>query len=252
MLYLRNLAFYAAAIIYSGPFLVLSPLAFLPIPTWIVWPFVTAYLKGILFLLDWLAGLRHEIRYPERLGSGPVLFAPAHQSTWENLFFHVLLGNPAMVAKEEILRYPIAGNIARRNRHIPAYRDGEPEKVRESFEEVRRQAEEGRSILIYPSGTRTGTRSSPAMRRGVAALYSMLGRPCIPVAHNSGLFWPNGSWLRKPGTIVVEICEPILPGLGKEEFLEILKARLHGATDRLLQAGARERPDLAREPGASR
>lgn len=251
MLYLRNLAFYSAAIIFSGPFLLLSPLAYLPIPTRIVWPFVITYLRGILFLLKWLAGLRYEIHNAERLGTGAVLFAPAHQSTWENLFFHVLLGNPAMIAKEEILGYPLAGNIARRNRHIPAYRDGEPEKVRESFAEVRRQAKEGRSILIYPSGTRTGTRLSPAIRRGVAALYGMLDRPCVPVAHNSGLFWPNDSWLRKPGTIIVEIGEPIQPGLEKEEFLKVLKMRLYGATDRLLQAGAREYPNLAGKPGAT-
>ena len=165
LLYLRNLAFYLAALAYCAPFLLLSPLAYLPLPTRIVLPFVSAYLKGILFLLKWLVGLDYEVRHRERLPEGPVLFASAHQSTWENLFFQVLLGNPAILVKEEILSYPIVGNIALRNRHIPAYRGGRPDLVRQSLEDASRQAASGRSILIFPSGTRTGTRLHPPLRR---------------------------------------------------------------------------------------
>lgn len=218
----------------------LAPCVFLPFPTRMVWPFVTAWLKGILFLLKWLAGLDYVIRRSDRLPEGPVLFAASHQSTWENLFFHVLLGNPAMIAKEELLGYPLVGNIVRRNRHIPAYRSGEPDLVRRSLEEARRQADEGRSVLIFPSGTRTGTTPNPQLRRGVAALYGILERPCVPVAHNSGLYWPRGSWLRRPGTIIVEFGEPIPPGLSKKEFLETLSTRLGGSTARLLFTGKEE------------
>lgn len=218
----------------------LAPLVYLPFPTWMVWPVVTAWLKGILFLLRWLIGLDYVIVGGELLPPGPVMFAAAHQSTWENLFFQVLLGNPAMIAKQEILDYPLVGNISRRNRHIPAYRGGEPELVRQSLLEARRQVDEGRNILIYPTGTRTGTRGSPPIRRGVAALYAMLDRPCVPVAHNSGAYWEHGSWLRRPGTIVVEFTEQIEPGLPKKEFLETLAARLGSATDRLLSQASAE------------
>jgi len=60
----------------------------------------------------------------------------------------------------------------------------------------------------------------------------------VPVAHNSGLFWPNDSWLRYPGTIVVELGEPIAPGLGKKPFLDLLAARLWSDTARLLSMPA--------------
>lgn len=235
-LYLRNAAFYLAAGGWSLPFVVLMPLLWLPFAA--VWRAVALYLRGILFLLKWLCGLGYEVRGRERLPRGPVLYASAHQSTWENLFFHLILGNPAMIAKGELFGYPLVGNIVRRNRHIRAHRDGEPGKVRASILEARRQLGEGRSILIYPSGTRTARRLETPARRGVAALYEMLGVPCVPVAHNSGLFWPNDSWLRYPGTVVVELGEPIGPGLGKKAFLDQLADRLQRDTRRLLSVRA--------------
>lgn len=235
-LYLRNGAFYLAAGAWSAPFMVLMPLLWLPFP--VVWSLVRLYLRGILFLLKWLCGLDYMVRGREHLPSGPVLYASAHQSTWENLFFHLILGNPAMIAKGELFGYLLVGNIVRRNRHIRAHRDGEPDKVRASMEEARRQLGGGRSILIYPSGTRTARRLGMPARRGVAALYEMLGVPCVPVAHNSGLFWPNDSWLRYPGTVVVELGEPIAPGLGKKVFLDLLADRLQRETRRLLSIPA--------------
>lgn len=247
MLYLRNILFYLCAAAFSLPFLVLVPLAYLPLPKRWVWAFVTAYLKGTLFLLKWIIGLDYMVRNPDRLNNGPVVFAAAHHSTWENLFFQILLPNPAILIKEEIFNYPVAGVVARRNGHIPAHRGGEPDKVRSSFLEARRQAARGRSVLVYPSGTRTGTRIDPPHRRGVAALYGFLDLPCVPIAHNSGLFWPNDSWLRRPGTIIVDVLEPIPPGLDKQTFLSLLKSRLNGAADILLQS-----PDAAGEDFAPR
>lgn len=235
-LYLRNFAFYLAALVWCVPFVLLLPLGFMPFG--FVWGCTVVYLKGILFLLKWLCGLDYEVRNAGRLPEGPVLFASAHQSTWENLFFQLILGNPAMIAKGELFRYPLVGMIVRGNRHIPAYREGDPTRVKASMLEARRQAEEGRSILIYPSGTRTGRRLDPPARRGVAALYEVLGKPCVPIAHNSGLFWPNHSWLRYPGTIVIEFGEPIPPGLDKKAFLDRLSDELAVPTARLL--GARE------------
>ena len=38
-------------------------------------------------------------------------------------------------------------------------------------------------------------------------------------ALNSGLFWPRRSFRRFPGTVVVQVCDPIAPGLDKAEFM---------------------------------
>ncbi|CCF18306.1 putative 1-acyl-sn-glycerol-3-phosphate acyltransferase [Pseudorhizobium banfieldiae] len=232
LLLFRNIIFYMAAMLLSVAFLLATPLIVLPLR--VGWPVVKAYLHSILFLLKHICGLTFEVMGAPNMPAGPVLIAAAHQSTWENLFFQVIFDNPAILIKEEILRYPLVGAIVKKNAHIPAHRSGDVQAVKLSFEEARRQARAGRSILIFPSGTRSGTADMPPLRRGVCALYGRLELPCVPVAHNSGLYWQNKSWLRHPGRIIVEILEPIPAGLEKEVFLRQLTEQLVDGTDRLL------------------
>lgn len=231
-LYLRNAAFAVLALAYSAPFVLVSPAVLLPLRYFR--PVVDAYLHGIGFLLKHVCGLSYEVRGLERLQGEPVLIAAAHQTTWENLYLPMLLGDPAMVIKDEIFRYPLVGAIARKRAYIPAQRSGDIDKVRQSFEMARRQSRGGRNILIYPSGTRTGSQPAPPLRRGVAALYETLDVPCVPVALNSSRFWQFRSWLRHPGVITVEILAPIAPGLEKRAFMDTLETRLNGATERLM------------------
>jgi 1-acyl-sn-glycerol-3-phosphate acyltransferase len=240
LLLLRNGTFYLCALAVSGLFALALPLIALPAPLarQIGWPIVTAYLRSILFLLKQICGLTFTVSGADKIVSTrPVLIASAHQSTWENLFFQIIFPNPAIIIKEEILRYPIAGAISRKNGHIPAFRIGDIHKIKESFRQAELRAKEGRSILIFPAGTRTGTAPPPPLRRGVAALYERLRLPCVPVAHNSGCLWRNGSWLRLPGTIIVQVLDPIPAGLDKATFLEALTTRLNTATEQLLREG---------------
>jgi 1-acyl-sn-glycerol-3-phosphate acyltransferase len=101
-------------------------------------------------------------------------------------------------------------------------------------EAANRAVDRGQPIVIFPEGTRKKPGAVPDYKPGVAALYAMLGMPCIPLAHNSGLFW-EGWFLRKPGTVVVEFLEPIPPGLKRREFMSELQTRLETATNALLK-----------------
>ena len=64
--------------------------------------------------------------------------------------------------------------------------------------------------------------------------------PCVPVALNSGLFWPRRRFLRFPGTIRVEILDPVPPGRDRDAFFAQLERDLEAATARLVAEGARE------------
>jgi 1-acyl-sn-glycerol-3-phosphate acyltransferase len=68
----------------------------------------------------------------------------------------------------------------------------------------------------------------------VAHLYAAEGVPCVPIALNSGLFWPRRSILRYPGTVLVEVLDPIPPGLDKEVFFKRLQDDIETATARLI------------------
>ena len=94
---------------------------------------------------------------------------------------------------------------------------------------------EGRSILIYPEGTRTPIGSSLPYHAGTAALYRQLGVPVVPVALNSGVFWGRRKFIKWPGTIEVEVLQAIPPGLDRETFMATLRERIEGATKRLVE-----------------
>jgi len=104
---------------------------------------------------------------------------------------------------------------------------------------------DGHSLIIFPEGTRRPPGAPPDYKTGIILLYDALGVPCLPVALNSGLFWPRRSVIRRPGTIVVEILPPIPPGLPRDEFLRRLEAAVEGASGRLLVEGGAPEPARA-------
>ena len=87
--------------------------------------------------------------------------------------------------------------------------------------------------------------SAPEYKPGAAALYLQLGLACLPVALNSGLYWPRRKFLRYPGTIVVEILPPIEAGLKRREFAERLESVIEAATTKLVNEGRRAAPHLS-------
>jgi 1-acyl-sn-glycerol-3-phosphate acyltransferase len=107
-------------------------------------------------------------------------------------------------------------------------------------ERARIELADHRQLIIFPEGTRRPAGGEPRYKFGVAHLYTAEGVPCVPVALNSGLFWPRRSIRRIPGTVVVEILDPILPGLAKDVFFARLQSDIEAATARLIEEGRRE------------
>ena len=94
----------------------------------------------------------------------------------------------------------------------------------------------------------TSVDDTRALAAGVAALYAQLGVPCVPAAHNSGLFWA-GLFLRKPGTIVLEFLAPIPPGLPRREFMTLLESRIEEGANSLVAEGRSRGNSHARRDG---
>jgi 1-acyl-sn-glycerol-3-phosphate acyltransferase len=92
---------------------------------------------------------------------------------------------------------------------------------------------ERRQIIIFPQGTRMAPGGKAPYQPGVAALYGRLGVPVVPVALNSGCFWPRRSFVKYPGRMVLELLPPIAPGLPKAKFMAELESRIEAATARL-------------------
>lgn len=190
--------------------------------------------SGVMALLQWLAGVSFEIRGRERLPQGGVLIASKHQSAWDTIIYHLLLRDPAVVLKRELLSIPIYGWYCRKARMIAVDRKGGGKALRRMIRSARSAAETGREIVIFPEGTRAAPGDAEPIQPGVAGLYGNLGVACVPVALNSGLFWPRRRFIRRPGVIVLEFLPAIQPGLERAVFVEELANRIGKATDGLI------------------
>lgn len=226
MILLRAIAFQIAFWVWSTvinlawlPSLLMSPMATVRGQT--IWA------QGVMVLLRVLAGIRYELRGRENIPPGAVLIAAKHQSAWDTMIFHIIARDPAIVMKAELLKIPIYGWYCRHSRMIPIDRDTGSKALRAMVDAAKAAAAEERPIVIFPQGTRVAPDASAPYLPGIAALYRQLGIPVVPVALNSGVFWPRRSIRRKPGTIVLEYLPPIEPGLNRKDFM----ARLEGAIE---------------------
>jgi 1-acyl-sn-glycerol-3-phosphate acyltransferase len=174
--------------------------------------------RGILAGLKWLVGLTYTERGRHNIPNEPCLIIANHQSTWETLAFLILFPDVAIVAKQELLTIPVFSWFLRKSPMILIDRESGSRAVRKMVEESQAALAQGRSVLIFPEGTRKPVAEPIEFKRGVELLYAKLGRPVLLVALNSGFFWgPNQSY-KQAGTISVSYLRPIQPGLSGQEF----------------------------------
>ncbi len=234
---LFNILFYATTVL----FLVLgSPLFFAPRR----WAMAALAIHGRfeLWLLETIVGTKLEVRGAEKLPTGACLVAAKHQSAWETFGLIPLFRDPALLMKRELFWIPFHGWFSHKFQMIPVDRDKGPTALRRMLRETKKRVAEGREIIIFPEGTRRAPGAAPDYKTGVVLLYEALGIPCVPVALNSGVFWPRRSFMRRPGTVVVEFLDPIPPGLPKAEFLERLIGSIETASARLLREAKAQEP----------
>lgn len=226
---LFNVGFYLWTLaigLYGAP-LLLAPSRY-------VMEFGRLWASGALGLLAWTVGLRHEIRGIENLPQGAAIIALKHQSSWDTIILPVIFRHPAIVIKHELAWLPIYGWYAVRAGGIPVDRGAGASALKHMLVRARRAAAEDRPIAIFPEGTRTAVGARLPYHPGVAALYTQLNIPLVPVAVNSGVFWSRRSFLKRPGRIVLEILPAIPPGQPRRKVMIELEGRIEAATARLV------------------
>jgi 1-acyl-sn-glycerol-3-phosphate acyltransferase len=194
--------------------------------------------QACLWALRLVCGTRIEVRGRERLPPGPCLVVAKHQSAWDTFALIPLFADPAIVLKEELKWIPLYGWFCVKFEHILVSRERAAVALKRMLADARDRAAAGREIVIFPEGTRRPPGAPPDYKPGFVALYEALQVPCVPLALNSGLYWPRRSFLRYPGTIVVEILDVIPPGLPRAELRRRVEAEIEAASARLLREAA--------------
>jgi 1-acyl-sn-glycerol-3-phosphate acyltransferase len=196
-----------------------------------------------LVLLRVICGIKVDYRGVEKIPRGPLLVASKHQSLWETFALLPLFDDPAFILKRELLWIPFFGWYAWKAAMIPVNRGKRAQALADMTVRARAELDRNRQIVIFPEGTRRAPGAEPNYKYGIVHLYAETGVRCLPIALNSGLFWPRRSFLRYPGTVVVEVLDPIEPGLAKPAFAERLQQTIEMSTATLITEGER---DLAR------
>ena len=208
-------------VFYTGsvPFVLATPLTALLGPRVLL-----GNVRGWALFHRWAARLILGIRsaFVGGIPDRPVFFAAKHHAMYETLELILQLGNPAVVIKQELARIPLWGWAVQRYGAIVVDRDGSGAALRQMMRLAKAYQAAGRSVLIFPEGTRVPQGATPPLKSGFAGLYRVLDMPVVPIACDSGRHWPKKGPAR-PGAVHFRIGAPISAGLTREE----IETRVH-------------------------
>ncbi|MGB2178542.1 lysophospholipid acyltransferase family protein [Hyphomonas sp.] len=214
---------------------------FLPaliLPRWATIFGIRTYTRIVRLGLRLICGISTEIRGRENMPEGPVLYAGKHQCMYDVFIPFLVMRDPAIIMKKELLWYPFLGWYALKAAMIPIDRAGTTKTLKAMVGEAKIRAENYRQIVIFPEGTRKAPGAPPEYHAaGISALAKAIEAPIVPVATNAGLCWPGRGFLRRPGKIIYQILPPIPAGLPRKEMMAKLQGELEPATDALVKEG---------------
>ncbi|MDX2306932.1 MAG: lysophospholipid acyltransferase family protein [Hyphomicrobium sp.] len=245
---LRSILFAIAFYVVTALYLILLSWLLLAPRSWAM-AGLKFHSRTVVWLLDMILGLRMEVRGQDKLPAGPALIVAKHQSAWDTIALIPLFGDVAIVMKDELKWIPLYGWFCVKFAHILVKRDRAAAALKTMVADAKARVADGREVLIFPEGTRQAPGAAPDYKPGYLALYDALGVPLVPMALNSGLFWPRRRMARYPGTVVVEFLDPVPPGEPRKAVKVKVEAAIEAATARLV-AEALSGPNAPPTPAA--
>lgn len=172
----------------------------------------------------------------ENIPKYPAIIACKHQSMWETIVMHLLFHRPVYAYKKELRKIPFYGWFVGVMSGICVDRKGGASALKQVITQSKKYLAQNQSIIIFPQGTRVPVGESTdkyPYQAGITALYLACNVDVVPVALNSGIFWPKTSIQKKPGTIIIHFLQPIKSGLSKKDFTEKLQNDIETASKKL-------------------
>jgi 1-acyl-sn-glycerol-3-phosphate acyltransferase len=234
-----NVLFYAVLVglaIVALPTFLMPARALLTVAGW--------WAKASIFLMRVICNIKVEVRGAEKIPQGPLVVVAKHQSFWETFALMPFFDRPIFILKRQLMLIPVFGQFLGKIEMIAINRSAGVKALLDMTRRARAAVRSGRQLVIFPEGTRRPPGAPPDYKTGFAQIYSACGVPCLPVALNSGLFWPRRTFMRYPGTLVVEFLDPLPPGLPKDEFIARVRGVIEDATGRIVETGRKEQERL--------
>jgi 1-acyl-sn-glycerol-3-phosphate acyltransferase len=200
--------------------------------------------RCIIVLMRIVCNIKVEFRGVDKIPKGPLIVASKHQSMWETISLLRFFEAPFFALKRELRFIPIFGLFLIKTDMIAIDRSAGGRALIAMARRARQEVLRGRQFIIFPEGTRRPVGAPPQYKSGIGLIYTDCGVPCVPVALNSGLFWPRRTFMRYPGTLVVEFLDPLPAGLPRDEFLTRMRDAIEEATNRIVADAQAEQARL--------
>jgi 1-acyl-sn-glycerol-3-phosphate acyltransferase len=218
MIWLRSFLLLVVQAI-AAPVICIIMIFCLPFGFSVLYGLVRFWTRVTIFAARVICGIEYRIIGREHIPDTATIVLAKHQSTWETFFFLQLFPPQVWLLKRELLRIPFFGWGLAMLRPIAIDRADKLSALRQLVQQGRERLARGLWIVIFPEGTRTRPGESLPFARGGALLATKTNTPVLPIALNSGNFWPKDSFLKRAGTITVSIGKPIDPSGYKPEEL---------------------------------
>lgn len=228
----RSLVFYTLLslwTIFLG--LICLPLLFFP-SRYLNKP-IRIWIKMIFLLLKFICHITHEIQGFENIPSHAVIIASKHQSAFETLALFYYIPRAIFIHKKQLFLIPIFGQYLKKINMISIDRAGRASTMRNMLKLARGKILSGISIIIFPEGTRKNPGSKPNYKTGFVGLYKELNTEILPIAVNSGKFWPKNTIVKKAGHITIKILPLIKSGLDRKKILSEVQEKIEDASNKL-------------------
>ena len=153
------------------------------------------------------------------------------------MIFYKLVDFPVFILKKELTKLPLYGEYLKAMDSIAIDRDAGAKALVSMVNDTKDRLAKGRTVIIFPEGTRVKAGEKGIYQSGISALYSRCEIEVVPVALNSGKFWGKNSFIKRPGKITIEFLPAIEPGLRRDQFMEILEKTIEDKSQILFEKG---------------
>jgi len=208
----------------------------LPLPLKLRHRIIISWTEVSVFLVRWICGIRYQVSGLEHIpkrGDSAVIMSK-HQSAWETLYLQGAFWPASTVLKRELLKIPFFGWGLASLRPIPIDRGNPRVALRQVKEEGMKRLQDGYNVLLFPEGTRVAVGQRGKYARSGADIAIAAGKKIIPVALNSGHFWPPKQFTKRPGCIKVVIGEPICcEGKTSKELIDSVETWIENTLEHL-------------------
>ena len=146
------------------------------------------------------------------------------------------LNGPVIVLKKELSYIPFAGWAMMRSGAIAVDRSAGMAALKKLKSDAIAARDMGRSLQIYPQGTRVAPGTQADYQIGIYTIYEATGLPVVPIALNSGECWGPRAFKKQPGVIDVSFLPEIEPGLSRKVFMKPLEDAIETEMGKLTPA----------------